>query len=186
MLWTAGAYEGMVRDQLRNTTYILNGTVETLLRSEVRAYLRRRAEAGAEILRWAYREHAGDTVARGAAVGRAVDALRAGKVGNSGYYYAVNLSGTAVFHPDSALVQTSLPGRWPLARLVATRGGYLEYREQDGGTPGLWALFTTSIPELGWLLTAAAPMAEMAGLVDLDGLHQAINAAASGRGGYSY
>lgn len=187
-LWNARVSGGLIRDQLQNYTSTLHAVIDTMLKANVQTYLRSKVEVGVDALRAAIRDHPGDTTARRHAVETVVRELLTYKVGTTGYYYALDIAGNVIFHPDSAIVGTSQAGKEPVDTQVSRMNGYLEYmwRNTYEDAPRRKALYMEYIPELDWILTATSYRAEFTRMVDLDGLRAAVDSVAFGKSGYSY
>lgn len=187
-LWTARASGELIRNQLQNYTSTLHAVIDTLLKANVQTYLRSKVEVGVDALRAVLREHPGDGAARKTGLEQAVGELLNYKVGVSGYYYALDLEGNVVFHPDAAIVGTSQAGKEPIDTQVVRRTGYFEYMWQNTyeEAPRRKALYMEFIPELGWILTATSYRDEFTRMIDLEGLRSAVNSVVFGQSGYSY
>ena len=187
-LWTARASGDLIRNQLRSYTYTLHAVIDTLLKANVQTYLRSKVEVGVDALRAVLREHPRDAAARQTGLEHSIDELLNYKVGVTGYYYALDLDGKVIFHPDLAIVGTSQAGKEPVDTQVARRTGYLEYMWQNTyeDAPRRKALYMEFIPELGWILTATSYRDEFTKIIDLEGLRAAVNSVVFGRSGYSY
>lgn len=187
-LWTARASENLIRNQLQNYTYTLHAVIDTMLKANVQTYLRSKVEVGADALRAVLREHPRDDAERSAAVGRVAGQLLTYKVGLTGYYYALDLAGNVIFHPDAAIVGTNQAGKEPVDIQVARMNGYLEYMWQNTyeAAPRRKALYMEYLPELDWILTATSYRSEFTRMIDLDGLGTAVDSVEFGKSGYSY
>ncbi len=187
-LWTARASGDLIRNQLQNYTYTLHAVIDAMLKANVQTYLRSKVEVGADALRAALGRHAGDSAARRVELGHVLEELLTYKVGRTGYYYAIDLAGNVIFHPDPAIVGTDQSGKEPVDQQIRRRSGYLEYmwRNTYEDAPRRKALYMEYLPEPGWILTATSYRAEFTEMIDLQGLRTAVDSVVFGNSGYSY
>ncbi len=187
-LWTARASGDLMRDQLQNYTYTLHAVIDTLLKANIQTYLRSKVEVGMDALRAAMREHPRDEAARRTEIEHVQQELLTYKVGVTGYYYALDLEGNVIFHPDAAIVGTDQSGKEPVDTQVVRRTGYLEYMWKNTyeDAPRRKALYMEYLPELDWILTATSYRAEFTRMIDLEGLRSAVKSVVFGKSGYSY
>jgi hypothetical protein len=57
-----------------------------------------------------------------------IEHLKKKRIGKTGFYYIVDLEGTVVFHPQSALIGSSFKDHWFIDKLTADRTGCMMYR----------------------------------------------------------
>jgi len=57
-----------------------------------------------------------------------IERLKKKRVGKTGFYYIVDLEGTVVFHPQSALIGSSFKDDWFIDKLTTDRTGCMMYR----------------------------------------------------------
>lgn len=187
-LWTARASGDLLRNQLQSYTYTLHAVIDTLLKANIQTYLRSKVEVGRDALQAAIREHPRDEAARRSEIEHVHRELLTYKVGVTGYYYALDLKGTVIFHPDAAIVGTDQSGKEPVDTQILRRTGYLEYmwRNTYEDAPRRKALYMEYLPELDWILTATSYRSEFTRMIDLEWLRSAVRSVVFGSSGYSY
>ena len=177
-----------IYSQIEQTTITLNSTIESLLDSSIRSYLFSKIEAGRDIIRLRISETSGTESSKQVAADRIFEDLAALRVGNTGYFYAVDSGGKVVYHPDPNFLGTDLSRDKPVDRQIIQREGYLEYEWQNTYESEIRkkALYMTYIPELDWILTATSYRDEFTGMLDTESLKDAVKNIRIGRSGYSY
>jgi len=56
-----------------------------------------------------------------------INSLKNKRVGNTGFYYVVDIEGNVVFHPQTALIGTSFKNHWFINKIITERSGCLTY-----------------------------------------------------------
>jgi len=169
-------------NQVEYLTRALHESIEGQLQSSIRSYLRSRVEVAVSMIRAADRWNPED----GAAMSiRLLDQI---PVGETGYYYGLDSSGTVLFHPDEAIVGDNLANESPVTQQIAARSGYLEYLWQntDEESPQRKALYMLYMPELDWIVTATSYRREFTSMVDRESVQNIVSEAQIGSTGYSY
>jgi signal transduction histidine kinase len=178
----------LIRDQLETSTGTLHTIIDAMLKANVQTYLRSKVEVGADAFSAALRRSANTPVSAGRAVDAVIDELLSYQVGRTGYFYALDLTGNVIFHPDSTIVGTNQSGKEPVDEQLAMRNGYLEYMWKNTyeSLPRRKALYMHYMPGPGWILTATSYRAEFTDMIDREALRTAVNSVSFGKSGYSY
>ena len=169
-------------NQVENSTFTLQQTIELQLENSIRAYLRSKVDVATQIIDDALEEESEEQLKR------SVDVLQNLMVGQAGYFYAIDSSGVVIFHPDESLVGTNQSGKEPVDDQVLLKSGYLEYMWQnsDETEPLPKALYMEYIPELDWIVTATSYRSEFTSMIDMDSIRQIVSESSVGIAGYSY
>jgi hypothetical protein len=57
----------------------------------------------------------------------AMNSLKNKRVGDTGFYYVVDIEGNVVFHPQMALIGSSFKNHWFINKIITERSGCLTY-----------------------------------------------------------
>lgn len=176
-----------LQKQIENSTATLHDLIDSMLKSSVHSYLRSKIETGIDLV-----YNSIESQGRPPAGEYDTELLRKRllslRVGDSGYFYAVDSRGTVIFHPDPVIVGTDQRGEDPVDRQLARKQGYLEYEWQNTfeDQPQKKALYMSYIPELDWILTATSYRHEFTYMIDRDTLEDTVYDIRVGESGYSY
>ena len=177
-----------VRQQMVNATHTLHSVVDSLLKANVQTYLRSKVETGSDLLAAAIEEAEKTGASLEETLKQSIKHLLYFQVGGSGYFYAIDMQGNVIFHPDENIVGTDQTGKEPVDQQLVLRSGYLEYMWQNTfeSSPRRKALYMRYLPRLGWILTVTSYRAEFIDMVDRDELKKAVTSVSFGKSGYSY
>lgn len=177
-----------VRQQMVNATHTLHSVVDSLLKANVQTYLKSKVETGSDLLAAAIEEAEKTGASLEEILKQSIEHLLSFQVGGSGYFYAIDMQGNVIFHPDENIVGTDQTGKEPVDQQLVLRNGYLEYMWQNTfeSFPRRKALYMEHLPRLGWILTVTSYRAEFIDMVDRDELKKAVASVSFGESGYSY
>ncbi len=177
-----------IQRQIEGSTQSLHRLIEFELATGIRTYLRAKVETGRDIVERYLKNDPESAIPGTDAFKNMTQELLSLHVGESGYFYAVNGTGTMVFHPESSIIGENLHTVQPIAGQINNPEGYLEYLWQNPGEdqPRKKALYMEYIPEMDWILTASAYRSEFTDIIDKETLTEAVLSISPGRNGYSY
>jgi PAS domain S-box-containing protein len=110
------------------------------------------------------------------------------QVGNRGYIYVIDSSGTFVMHPHPDLTGRSLPGVAPVREQNARREGFLEYtwRNPDEDREYPKALSMLYFEPWDWIISATSYQDEFDSLIDVSILRERLLSLGWGQSGYTF
>lgn len=182
------ASQNYIEKQVESSTTSLHRLIEIQLDNSIRTYLRSKVEAGEDLIRSVLTPELPADPLDLPELRMIVDHLLDIRVGDTGYYYAIDSDGRVIFHPDGQIVGTIQTGKEPVDQQIIQREGYLEYMWQntDESEPQRKALSMVYIPELDWIVTATSYRSEFTQMVDRTTIKEIVNDVTVGAGGYSY
>jgi hypothetical protein len=126
--------ESQYRDQLEQTTSMINVMVRTYVDSSIRNYLIGRAESVRRMVAYQYQSFLDGKVSEAKAYANAKAMMldpEYGKIGKTGYMAGVNGKGVLAIHPRTPGADAS--GYQFMKDATAMKNGYLEYRWKNPG-----------------------------------------------------
>lgn len=139
-----------------NTQQLHNFTV-TLARESTRNYLRGLAAESRAVLEPLHQEVLEGKMTLPQAQARAASLLVSHKIGDSGYLYGVDSSGTLVFHPVAELAGTRIIEHDFVREQIKSKTGYLEYEWKNPGEskPRSKRVYYRWVEEFDWLIATS-------------------------------
>jgi two-component system NtrC family sensor kinase len=180
-------FQRYVQGHIESSTETLHATIETQLEAIVKTYLRSKVDTARDLLDAAYepglRAELSDP--RFAATVRRLQSVR---IGDTGYYYALDLEGRPVFHPDPNILGIDLSDLDPVNVQLERREGFHEYVWQNTYEPEPLPklLYMTYLPNYELILTATAYKSDFIHIVEEESLRVVVNTVLVGDTGYSY
>ncbi|MGE4293345.1 MAG: EAL domain-containing protein [Desulfovibrio sp.] len=174
--------------QLRSTTEMITGMVETAADVSIRNYLRAVAESNIETLTRLHERQQLGELTETQAKEQARSILVGQHIARTGYIYCVNSKGTVTVHPKRGVLGTNVSNAEFVQRQMRLKAGYLEYKwkNPEDRMPRDKVLYMAYFAPWDWIVSVTSYKSEFAQLISVEDFRERIEAIRLGKSGYAY
>ena len=180
--------KGNIESELHNTTHMIRDMVKTSATVAIKNYLRAVAEKNGEIVDGLYQQAIEGQLTMDEAKQKASAILMSQRIGNSGYLYCVDSTGTVLIHPQSALIGSNVAHHPFVAQQMTSHQGYLEYDWKNPGETRFRpkALYMVYFEPWDWIISASTYRTEFNTLINVEDFRKSVLSLKFGKTGYSF
>ncbi|MFO7884094.1 MAG: cache domain-containing protein, partial [Desulfobacteraceae bacterium] len=177
-----------IKEELTQSNHIITDMVETSARVSIKNHLRAIAEKNREIVAHIYETFQKGLLTESQAVDQAVNVLLSQTVGETGYIYCIDSSGTAVVHHEKGVEGQNYAYREFIQKQIKYKKGYLEYnwKNPDELKARPKALYMAYFEPWDWIITASSYKSEFSSLISIVDFKDQIRRLNFGDSGYSF
>lgn len=174
--------------ELRSTTDMITGMVETAADVSIRNYLRGIADGNIETLTRLYERQKSGELSETQAQQEARRILVGQRIAKTGYVYCVNSAGIVTVHPKDKVEGTNVSDIQFVQSQMSRKQGYLEYEwmNPDETIPREKVLYMAYFPQWDWIVSVTSYKSEFSQLISVDDFRERIEAIKFGETGYAY
>lgn len=178
----------VIENELRNNTSALLNMIKTTADVSIKVHLRTVAEKNHQLVDSLYGRFQSGAVSEAEAKKLAATLLLSQTIGQSGYLYCLDSTGTVLVHPQPKLLNNNISDRAFIQKQITLKKGYLEYDWQNPGEtlPRPKAVYMTYFAPWDWIICASSYRHEFKGLVNAADFQDSRMPLKFGRTGHSY
>ncbi|MFP4053983.1 MAG: cache domain-containing protein [Phycisphaerae bacterium] len=177
-----------IRNELRVSSRAVLGMVRAAADISIRTRLRAVAESNRQLVQHYYQQFMLGHISEEEAKRLSKNLLLAQQVGKTGYIYAIDSSGTIVFHPRKSLVEQEFSRFAFIRKQMRLKHGYLEYEWKNPDEEMLHpkALYMVYFEPWDWIISATSYREEFRELVRVDDFRDTVESMRFGESGYTF
>jgi diguanylate cyclase (GGDEF)-like protein len=180
--------ENNIESELGDTTRTVVNMVKSATEISIKNNLRTVAEKNLDIVKYYYKLYKKGRISERTAKKRAVKILLSEKIGESGYIYCLNSTGTIKVHPKIEYVDNNFIDFPFIREQISRKEGFIEYKwanpEDIVSRPK--ALYMTYFKEWDWIISATSYKDEFTKFIKIDDFRSYIQTLSVGKSGYVY
>jgi PAS domain S-box-containing protein len=177
-----------VENELTTATAMILNTVQSAAQASIKNYLRAVAEKNCDIISALYSDYQSGRLTEKEAKDAAREILFSQKIGETGYIYCLDSTGTAIEHPLTQWSGVNFSEFAFIREQMRRKEGYLEYEWKNPGdvTPRSKALYMTYFKPWDWIISVSSYRDEFRQLINISDFKERILALQFGKTGYCY
>ena len=177
-----------VENELSTATTTILNTVQSAAQASIKNYLRAVAEKNRDIISALYADYENGRMTEKQAKDAAREILFSQKIGETGYIYCLDSTGTAIEHPLPQWAGVNFSEFSFIGEQVRRKEGYLEYEWKNPGDikPRSKALYMIYFKPWDWIISVSSYRDEFLRLINISDFKERILSVQFGKTGYCY